>query len=245
VTSDTRPIKEDDLHAFVDGWLTPERRAQVERYLNENPAEAARVRDWSTVTASLRSALDAKAREPVPPQLDVRRLAAARAATRRWSTRAVGAAIAASIVLGIGTGWLARGSDRPTGVASIAKEALAAHQLLTPGAVRTVEWADPGMAGRITPPDLSAAGYTFKGRQVVATDEGLGSMLMYEDGAGNWISVFMRPMHQRDMTAPMQPVGNAPGFAWATDGLGVSLIASTPFPQLHGLADEVRRSLRS
>jgi hypothetical protein len=27
--------------------------------------------------------------------------------------------------------------------------------------------------------------------------------------------------------------------------LGVSLIASTPFPQLHGLADEVRRSLRS
>jgi anti-sigma factor RsiW len=207
VTSDTRPIKEDDLHAFVDGWLTPERRAQVERYLNENPAEAARVRDWSTVTASLRSALDAKAREPLPPQLDVRRLAAARAATRRWSTRAVGAAIAASIVLGIGTGWLARGSDRPTGVASIAKEALAAHQLLTPGAVRTVEWADPGMAGRITPPDLSAAGYTFKGRQVVATDEGLGSMLMYEDGAGNWISVFMRSRWEMHLDLPGPPTG--------------------------------------
>jgi anti-sigma factor RsiW len=245
VTSDPRPIKEDDLHAFVDGWLSPERRAHVQQYLSENPAEAARVQDWIAVTGSLRASLDTKAREPVPPQLDVRRLAAARAATRRWSTRAVGAAIAASIVLGVGTGWVARGSDRQTGVASIAKEALAAHQLLTPGAVRPVNWADPGLAGRIDPPDLSTAGYTLKGRKVVATDEGVGSLLMYEDGGGNWISVFVRPMHQRDMTAPMQPIGNAPGWAWATDGLGVSLIASTPFPQLHRLADEVRRTLRS
>ena len=38
-----RPIDEDDLHAFVDGQLTPDRRASLQRYLDSNPDAARRV----------------------------------------------------------------------------------------------------------------------------------------------------------------------------------------------------------
>ena len=41
------PIAQEDLHAYVDGQLTPTRRAAVQRYLQANPEEARRVAAWT------------------------------------------------------------------------------------------------------------------------------------------------------------------------------------------------------
>ena len=38
-----RPITEDDLHAYVDSALEPERRAEVASYLDDHPDVAKRV----------------------------------------------------------------------------------------------------------------------------------------------------------------------------------------------------------
>lgn len=38
-----RPITEDDLHAYVDQALEPERRAEIASYLDEHPGVASRV----------------------------------------------------------------------------------------------------------------------------------------------------------------------------------------------------------
>jgi hypothetical protein len=56
----------------------------------------------------------------------------------------------------------------------------------------------------------------------------------------------MRRMRDRDLNAPMQPVNDAGtfGFAWARDGLGVSLVASQKLPTLHELSDRVRDEMR-
>ena len=45
MTERESPIGEDDLHAYVDGRLQPERLAIVESYLKTNPEIAAR-RRW-------------------------------------------------------------------------------------------------------------------------------------------------------------------------------------------------------
>jgi anti-sigma factor RsiW len=246
MTAPIRPIGEDDLNAFVDGRLDPDRCLQVERYLAENPGVAARVADWRANLVALRAATAPLGRQPIPARMDVRRLAAARAA-RRWSTPMVAASLAAMLVVGVFTGWTVHRLVQPWTIEQVAEEALTAHRLFAsaPGPAQEVGWADPGFTTRMAAPDLSAAGYTLTQRQVVATAEGIGSLFIYRGAAGNRISVFVRPMLRRSAAFSMRPVQGAPGWAWASDGLGVSLISSEPTPGLHGLADEVRRRLSS
>lgn len=50
MTGDERPIGEQDLHAYVDGFLDPVRRPTVERYLADHPREANTVSVWKMPT---------------------------------------------------------------------------------------------------------------------------------------------------------------------------------------------------
>ena len=68
-------ITETDLHAYVDGELEPGRRAEVDQYLAEHPSEADRVRAWHHQNEALRALYTHVGDEPVPPRLDVHRLA--------------------------------------------------------------------------------------------------------------------------------------------------------------------------
>jgi anti-sigma factor RsiW len=151
------------------------------------------------------------------------------------------------LVLGVFTGWTVHRLVAPWSVEQVVAEALTAHRLFAsaPSLAQDIGWADPGFTTRLAAPDLSAAGYTLTQRQLVATAEGMGSVFIYRSAAGNQISVFVRPMLRQDAAFSMRPVGGALGWAWAKEGLGVSLISSEPSPGLHGLADEVRRRLSS
>lgn len=246
MTPGSRPVGEDELHAFVDGHLDPERRLQLERYLAENPAVAARVAGWQANHASLRAAMAPLGQQPIPARMDVRRLAANRAA-RRWSKPMAVASLAASLLLGAVGGWTAHRLVQPWSVEQVAREAMTAHRLFAAasGPAQDIGWADPAFTTRLAAPDLSAAGYTLTQRQVVATNEGVGSVFVYRNDAGNRISVFVRPMLSRNAAFAMRPVEGAPGWAWAKDGLGVSLISSQSSPTLQDLADKVRRLLSS
>ena len=59
-----RPITEDDLHAYVDGVLEPEREAEVAAYLEGHPDMARRVAAFSDQRDLLRKALAPIADEP-------------------------------------------------------------------------------------------------------------------------------------------------------------------------------------
>ena len=66
-----RPITEDDLHAYVDGALEPEREAEVAAYLEGHPDVARRVSAFSDQRDLLRKALAPIADEPLPSQLNL------------------------------------------------------------------------------------------------------------------------------------------------------------------------------
>jgi anti-sigma factor RsiW len=75
------------LHAWLDGELPPERRAEIDTWLREHPEDAARVRLWAADGAALRTQLDAVLDEPVPPalaQVVWRKPPAAGATTGGW-----------------------------------------------------------------------------------------------------------------------------------------------------------------
>jgi anti-sigma factor RsiW len=254
----SRPITEDDLHAFVDGVLDSARHAEVAAYLGRHPEIAARVQGYATQREILRMTLAPIAEEPIPPHLDIGRMIEAR--RRRPWTSAWFAAAAAALLLTVGGagGWALRGAALPAseGVLALAREAADSYRVYVPDRVRPVEirapeagelvdWASQRLHRPLAVPDLSAAGYRFMGGRVLSTAHGPGVMLMYDDDHGTRIVVMTRPMSV-DQNRPMvlQAQGALNGFSWADHGMGYSVVGPRTPEIIHSLADDVRRQVR-
>jgi anti-sigma factor RsiW len=232
MTAVERPIGEDELHAYVDGFLGPERRQTVERYLADHPEAAARIAGWQAVGAALREAAAWKFQEPVPASLNIDRLAEARIA-HRWGAWRMAAGIIVALGVGAGAGWVARGPGKSDGAASAGKELAAAN-----GASRTqsvqlaaspaqLEGQVSGRSGGVmTPPDLSKSGYRLVGGQAVASGQGPACTLTYADAQGTRITLFMPPVQKPDTSGPRLAEagrgngGSAPQAADAGGGNG-------------------------
>lgn len=254
-----RPITEEDLHAYVDVALDAARRAQVDEYLQHHPDVAQRVRGYVQQREALRAMLDPVAEEPVPPQLNLASLVEAH---RRPSRDVVWrAAAAAVLVFGLGGvgGWTVRGASSgagPSGIAALAQEAAFNYSVYSPDQVHPVEleaansaelvrWISNRLQTPIMVPDLSASGYRFMGGRLVATAQGPAGLLMYGNGHGIRLVMFVRPM-ERDMNTPKmsQSVdGPVTGFSWAHHGVGYSVVGATSPDILHPIANEVRRQV--
>ena len=134
-----RPITEDDLHAYVDSALEPERRAEVASYLAEHPDVAKRIAAFAGQRELLRAALAPIADEPLPAELNLSRIIEGR---RRRASQ-VWWAIAAMLLLSVGGvgGWATRGSLEPAqgGLAALAQEAASSYRVYAPDRVRPVE----------------------------------------------------------------------------------------------------------
>src|SRR5260370_14485981 len=107
-----RPITEDDVHAYGERGLEPERQAEVAAYLRDHPDVAKRVVAFTDQRDLLRAALAPIAEEPLPPELNLSRIIESRArrpSVARW-------AMAAMLLLSIGGlgGWAGRGALQPS-----------------------------------------------------------------------------------------------------------------------------------
>ena len=99
------PVTEDELHAYIDNELPPERRGDVEAWLAAHPDDAERVQSWRAMAEALHARYDSVADEPVPKRLEIERLVRQ---PRRWMYGAIAATLVA-FVAGGGVGWLAHG----------------------------------------------------------------------------------------------------------------------------------------
>ncbi|QBR70602.1 hypothetical protein CU048_04195 [Beijerinckiaceae bacterium] len=254
----SRPISEDNLHAYVDKLLDRGRHAEVEAYLEQHPDVARRVQGFISQREMLRSAFLPIGQEPVPPELSLRRLIEAkrRPPANAWRS-SWRSAVAASVLLAAGgaAGWFGHGMspDANRGIATLAQEALANYEVYAPDRFRPVEikaadsgelvrWVSQRLQHPIAAPDLTASGYRFMGGRLVATAHGPAGLLMYDDDHGTRLVMLVRPMEIEKNTMMSQYAnGRATGFAWARDGIGYSLVGAAAPEVLHPLADEIRR----
>ena len=136
----SRPVSEEDLHAYVDKLLEPDRQAEIAAYLADHPDAAQRVAAYSAQRELLRSTLASIADEPLPPQLDLSRIVEDRH-RRRFSP--VGWTIAAMLLISLGGvgGWAARNVmlDAPGELTALADEAVACFEVYAQDRVRPVE----------------------------------------------------------------------------------------------------------
>lgn len=123
-----QPIREEELHAFIDGELPSDRAGLVAAALEADPILAARVAAFAADKAALAAAYRPVGQQAVPASwiARVQRASASPPVRRRLSRRAGWAvALAASIVLAVGGATLLYQSNRPDG--SILAQAEAAR----------------------------------------------------------------------------------------------------------------------
>jgi anti-sigma factor RsiW len=255
VTS-SRPITEDELHAFVDQRLDAARHAEVEDYLNTHPEVAARMAHYGRHRNALRAALAHVVEEPVPPQLNIRHLMEMGHQDRGFPWRSLAASVL-MLVIGAAGGWTLRGEGlRPSdanGIASLAQEAAYTYGVFGSDQTHPVEfgaadknqlvrWISSRLGRSVTVPDLTASGYRFMGGRLVATPHGPAGLLMYDDDQGRRLAMLVRPMTiDADTRMSEHSFGDLRGYAWASKGTGFSLVGAAPADLLHPIADEVRR----
>lgn len=244
MTRPDTPVTEDDLQAWVDDFLPPDRRRDVDIWLDNHPEAQQRVRAWRQERDGLRAALDTDLRQPVPARFDLARLRERR--VRRFSLPQMAASIAFALSLGLGGGWFLRDRQVPVGLASVEQEAAMVQEagkgsaIAKGNATQLAAWGESVLGRPVQPPDLSSAGYQLSGGQLVTTDHGPACLFFYTRDGGVRLSLFVRPMYRVDVTAPMRPMRHVPGYLWAQGGLGVSLVSDAPVPGLHGLASHAR-----
>jgi anti-sigma factor RsiW len=246
------PIGEDDLNAFVDGRLGPERHALVSRFLADNRQLGDRVAADIAARKALRESLQFKAAEPIPARLRIANLAVERrAAPRQW--RRVAAAVLLLACGGLG-GWFAHARVATWSIAQretpIATEALTAHRIYVAETVHPVEvaaaqeahlvqWLSRRLNHPLKAPNLSAQGFQLMGGRLLPASSGAAAQLMYQDDAGARLTLYLRADGDTGTAFRFVQGQNASAFTWTEDGFGYAIAAQVDRAQLLAIAESV------
>ncbi len=222
------PVTEDELHAYVDGELPAERRADVDAWLTTHADDAERVQSWRAMADALHARYDTVANEPVPKRLEIERLDRA---PRKWIYGAIAASFAA-FVAGGGTGWLAHGAAAsPSIFQSFTVDALDAHRLYVvevrhpvevPGndRVHLQQWLTKRCGWDVRAPELDATGLKLVGGRLLPGPTGPASFLMYESASGERFTVYTAKAATEATQMRYTAQNNDGALFWADRGVG-------------------------
>ncbi|MDQ0470226.1 anti-sigma factor family protein [Labrys wisconsinensis] len=256
MTTRESPIGEDDLHAYVDGRILPDRVEAVEAYLKANPEAASQGAAWRTQRETLRDQLAAKASEPIPARLRISNIRASRRHRQFQQFRLV-AASALLLVAGGTIGWIARG-DVPTlnpAQPVMVSDAISAYRTFVVDATHPVEvkaseqdhlvqWLSNRLGKPIKAPDLTRFGFRLMGgRLLPASADDVAAQLMYDDDRGTRLTLYLRNGEKGETDYRFLREGNVSAFYWIDDGLGFALSAAASRERLLPIVEAVYRQI--
>jgi anti-sigma factor RsiW len=245
------PISEDDLHAWVDGRLDAARRADLEAWLAERPAERERLEAWQAQNRLLHGQFDVLLHEPVPARLSDTAAPRARPVWRM-------AASVAWLALGGLIGFALRGSLAPPGMApeaALPRQAAIAHAVYSPEVRHPVEvaadqethlvaWLSKRLGTPLKVPDLNEAGFALVGGRLLPGEGGPVAQFMYQDGGGRRLTLYVCSQQGEKETAfRYAREGGIGVFYWLDGRLGYALSSELMQPELLKLATLVYRQL--
>lgn len=254
MTKKPTAITTDDLHAFADGKLTPERAAEVETYLRNHPAEAAEVAAVQRINAALKGAFDSVLEEPIPSAQ------VAAVLDRRPRLALPAAAAVAGMMLGAGLTWfvLAGGSPAQLALADLAEKSTAAYVVYAPEKRHPVEvaasesdhlsaWLSNRMNMSFRIPRLGDLGFELVGGRLVVADAAPAALLMYENGQGRRLVLYVRNKLPAGEAAGLsyERAGDTGVVTWSSGGTGYGLAGAFTKKELLPAAQLVRAQLAS
>jgi anti-sigma factor RsiW len=252
--SDRNPmIGDDELHAYVDGMLSGERRREVEDALKRDPDLAAEAGDYAALNDLLHQRYDRMLREPVPL-----RLRPPSPGRYRWPAANASrfAGLAAALVAGIGIGVFmqtGRTGARPDTDAravqvagadsggGLARAAAIAHVVYMPTVLRPANmgaghedemahWIAAQLGANSHAPTLTASGFELTGGRVLPGDNGAIIEYMYRNAAGERLTVCVATRTNEVMTTSFRLYADGPVkvYYWADGRFSYAVSGGMP-----------------
>ena len=249
------PIGDDELMAYVDGRLPTDRAEAVGSYLAAHPEIRERLSQFAEQRQALRAAFDEPVAGPIPTRLRLTRLITERQRRRRRRFAEIAAAILLVVFGGVG-GWTARDLASPhvsppstLAAGTIMADALAAHRTFAVEVRHPVEvdaaqeahlvqWLSKRLGRPLVVPDLSATGYRLMGGRLLPAGSGPAAQLMYENGTGDRLTVYVRPGVAGEASS-YQHDKNVGAFYRADEGLGCVIVGDADRGALSRAAERV------
>jgi anti-sigma factor RsiW len=224
------PVTDDELHAHVDGELTPNRRKTVEAWLATHPEDAARVASWRAHAELIRVRYGGAARTPVPLRLDLDRLVRAE---RKWTWMAA-AAVVSAFLIGGATGWFGRGAmvNGPAPAArTVTAEAIDAHKLyvaevrhpieVPADASHLIPWLSRRVGSTLRAPDLATFGLKLMGGRLLPGTSGKpAAMFMYESASGDRYTLYCARSAAPETALHYNVAGQVAAVYWGDGDVG-------------------------
>jgi anti-sigma factor RsiW len=245
---DTGNIDEWALHAYVDGELAGDMRAEVEAYLKADIDAAHRVEAWRRQKEALNQAFSSISEESLPPKL-IAALNRRPAQSRFWL--AMAAACVAFLILGGVGGWYLSQDHGARLAASLADRAIVAHEVYAVEVKHPVEvgandkehlaaWLSKRLGQPIKIPDLSSEGYALLGGRLLAGEDRPAAQLMYEDQAKRRITIFLSANPQNgDSAFQLEKKDNLIACYWLDGPFGFAIAGELDMPKAMHLAQVV------
>jgi anti-sigma factor RsiW len=243
------PLSDDELHAFADNQLPPERAQEIAEVLAREPALAGRVSEIKRQNALLRDALDPWLGEPLPRKL--LHASSHPPARSLWRRLRAPLAVAATLVIGVALGWYGREEMlRLDGTPiTFSRQAALTHALYAADQNRPVEvwatdeqrlvtWLSKRINFPLRAPDLNSLGFSLVGGRLVAGNEKPAALFMFENAEKQRISLLVRrddvPSHETAFRYAREDGVSV--FYWIDDACGYAISGRIERPQLLAIA---------
>ncbi|WP_428669543.1 anti-sigma factor family protein, partial [Roseibium sp.] len=251
MSGDDRPVTETDIQAFIDGRLAPQRAKAVERLLEEQLHLHADIAKDREIANRLRAELDPIAREPLPYRLQIPPAPERSGPLRLAGTLAAGLAL---FVLGGTTGWYAAhrvdnvtAPQATMALAALPGDAAVAYRTYAVEVRHPVEvdaseaahlsaWLSKRIGGTVSIPDLSKSGFALVGGRLLPSSAGAAGQLMYENPAGERVTLYLRKEGGEQMAFRFASEGAVNGFYWVGSNFGYALSGELSRDRLFALA---------
>jgi len=255
---------DDLLSAWLDGEIEGADRERVQGWLRDHPEDAARVRLWAADRDALRARLAPTFDEPIPERLTQTVWQGGRRTPGRpWLQAAMAAGLLVAGALIGATGM--RGMQPAREVAQTSnlrwpQRAAVAHAVYSPEVRHPVEVSvregDAAMqreqedhlsrwlTRRLTLPvklfDLRAQGFELVGGRLLPDATGPSAQLMYQDSAGQRVTVYLRkPDDNTSAAFRYERQGEFGLFYWVEAGCGFALVGPQSRERLLALAEAI------
>ncbi len=258
----SHPMTEDELQAYVDDVLLPERRAAVEAHLARHPADAERVAAYRAQKQALKALFQPVLDEPLPERLQALSVQPLRTpGGGGWTGGGLGAPwqrlVAGLLVAALGGvgGWLAHGQygqDRMVRMVPLSHQAAVAHVVYSPDVRRPVEiaadqeealvkWLSKRLGTPVRPPKLGGLGYELVGGRLLPGNSGPVAQFMYHDASGQRMTLYVttESIEKRDTGFRFAREGPVNVFYWVDGKFGYALSAGIDKGELAKVATAV------
>jgi anti-sigma factor RsiW len=255
--TNSNPVSESEIHAYVDGQLPQERLHEVEEHLRMNAEDALKAKEYQEINQALKQLYDPVLEEPVPNEL------IPRAPRRRlWAIAAAVAwmSIGAFLSWGLQPQFALEVAQAPQQwdqlQPNLVQPATFAHVVYSPEIRHPVEvsadqeqhlvsWLSKRMDADIHAPDLIPQGYHLVGGRLLPSTNRMAAQFMYEREDGQRATLYVRRgAWENEATAfHFEQEGALKIFYWIDGPLGYALIGDVDRSELQQLSEAVYEQL--